>query len=235
MLTSSGLNSLATSTPGCDGETTSGVSVQRVKQPFADCNSISSCKTANTIGAVDHATATFTCKDNTCYTWRLVSRATIGGVAYEVWHDDVGLTWSARIINGSTQTFNWCHASGANNGVGNAYASNDPNDYCDSSSYQNQTNPISLCKEENYSEVLYAKNSKGGLGGWYLPTVNDYLLARKHGIRRVLGDMNNEWTSTVYGDDTRYAWYFGSGGQFDSIYNRNYYYYVRCVTAVVVP
>jgi hypothetical protein len=52
---------------------------------------------------------------------------------YEVWRDNrTGLLWSDALDESGTTTFNWCHASGANNSssVNSAYRSADPNGYC---------------------------------------------------------------------------------------------------------
>jgi hypothetical protein len=230
-----GITSLETGKPRCS------TSTERVKIPYNNCHGIAACKAANTSAYVDHATVTLQCADGTCYTWRLVDRRTVGTNVYEVWRDDAGLTWSARIRNNSTTTFNWCHASGANNKPGHNYASNDPNDYCDGG-YQNQTNPISLCKAGDgttsggFDTPSYTDNSKGGLGGWYLPTVEDYINARQHGIVQVLGDWSGyEWTSTVNASNTPYAWVFdiSGGGAFSSNSDRSSSNGVRCVTAAV--
>jgi hypothetical protein len=67
---------------------------------------------------------------------------------------------------------------------------------------------------------------------WYLPTAEDYILARKHGLRRILPDLalNHLWNASVRADNTIYAWKFnGYHGYVYDNYGRYNYDWVRCV------
>jgi hypothetical protein len=183
---------------------------------FLDCKGISDCASKNT-----GTTITLDCVTGD-YTWQLIARVTWEGYYYEVWQDNSGLIWSDVIMdNNYNAYFNWCVASGANGATGNIYDSTDPVDYgyCNNSTYQQQGAsgillPISLCYSDsaNLWTPEWTNKSKGNLTEltWYLPTAEDYLLAKKHGIRRIFEQKysGETWTSTVSANDARLAWIF---------------------------
>ncbi|RYG93955.1 MAG: hypothetical protein EON58_17295 [Alphaproteobacteria bacterium] len=177
--------------------------------------------------------------------WKLVTRTgDIAGITgREVWQDQrTGLLWSSKV---STST-NWCKASGSNFISGNPAAEDDPNNYCDNSTYQNVTGlAISACYEDDgtyftSSDASIDNGGKAGLGrastpavAWRLPTANDYFNAEVNGIRFVLPDMltigDYEWTATVNGNARSQAhrWYGQNG--YDTWGTRSGSYDVRCV------
>ena len=194
-----------------------------------------------------------------------MTRLQEGSTWYEVWQDRDGLIWSdivradanggcgnTNCLPSSMQDevyFNWCVASGANGMSGNSFASKDPNGYCDNATYQKQGPsgtdlPVSLCYEStgNLWTPSWVARSKGGAslaaeGIWYLPTAEDHILARKHGVRRVLPDFGLliypcPWSASVRADLTSHAWYFdGTSGTHVTYDARNYFSgnTVRCV------
>ena len=225
-----------------------------ISQRIADCELVHG--TAN-------ATASFNCtaaEGGNHYTWHLVTKLQDNGYWYEVWQDEDGLIWSDRIrgsadgngvpqvSDGSNELFNWCVASGANRGGSgsNPFASTDPDNYCDDPTYQQQgasgsgtSLPVSLCYEDgNLWTPSWVARSKGGVtlaasGVWYLPTAEDYILARKHGFRRVFPNVGSgwsPWSASVYAYATYLAWSFsGSYGVFYSDFRDYDGNQVRCV------
>ena len=143
--------------------------------------------------------------------------------------------------------FNWCVSSGANNVSGNPFASKDPYSYCSGTTYQQQGTsgtglPVSLCYESigNLWTPTWVARSKGGAslaadGIWYLPTAEDYVLARKHGVRRVLPNfagtlLDVPWSASVRADSTGYAWlFYGDYGRLNLYGRGSYAYEARCV------
>jgi len=123
---------------------------------------------------------------------------------YEVWRDErTGLLWSDTMPT----TMNWCRAAGS-------IQADDPSNYCNNATYQDQTTPYSACAEaagiqsavsgENWASSTYHA-AKGYMGKtatpvvrWRLPTRNDYMVANVNGLLQVLPSLANSWTATVY-------------------------------------
>jgi hypothetical protein len=180
----------------------------------------------------------------------------------EVWRDDrTGLLWSDQLGDQSgsytadQDAFNWCKATGSSNKAGSPYAEDDPNDFCDNATYQNQTTPTSLCAEDatylltptgiTDTTTYEFDNPKGGMRAaanydvegdspsvyWRLPTVYDWYQANSNGVRQVLPRMggNSFWSASVYSVNRSDAWYFlGDDGDV-SVYDRSDGLHVRCV------
>jgi len=130
----------------------------------------------------------------------------------------------------------------------------DPSNYCNSGTYQDQTTPTSYCAEaaglssavggENYTTGVYG-DGKGGLGAlntdapvrWRLPTVYDWKLADLNGIRRVLPNMNpgtSFWSSTVSSAARNMALNFaGSTGTVSLTARTSATGSIRCVGRVI--
>jgi hypothetical protein len=163
--------------------------------------------------------------------WKLVSRYynSVSSKSSEVWLDTAtNLLWSSLVSN----QINWCKAAGSHNISGNQYAENDPNDICDNSINQSLSgSALSACYENgsghfSSSVTSWESGAKAQLSyastptvRWRIPTLYDYELAERHGVRFVLPDMGPargmvdglyEWTGTLYSGDTRKAWAFKS-------------------------
>lgn len=167
---------------------------------------------------------------------------------YEVWRDDrTGLLWSDKLADtvGGNTDYSWCKATGSNfsSDTGNPYREDDPSNYCDSATYQNQTQspaPVSLCFEDSawLSTPTAADPMKGNMHKhsgsatvkWRLPTKQDFEIAEHNGIRHVLPNMAFWfWSASVYTRDRIYAWlYVGSYG-YVGFYFRDSATAVRCV------
>lgn len=173
-------------------------------------------------------------------TWKLV---TLTATSTEVWRDErTGLVWSDQL-----GTANWCVAAGN-------VQSNDPSNYCNNGTYQNQATPTSVCAEaaglasavggEDYTTGTYG-DAKGGLGAlnvdapvrWRLPTSYDWKLADINGVRRVLPNMNpgsNFWSATINSNNRTIAQVFtGTTGAISSSTRTSAFNYVRCVGRVI--
>jgi len=164
----------------------------------------------------------------TVYSSTKANGATCDTTCKEVWRDDrTGLLWSDRL----NAIDNWCRASG------NAQAS-DPSNFCNNTTYQpNYPISQSWCAEIGPTSIIEAAASsetwssgtyraaKGAMGRttsvsirWRLPSRYDYEAADLNGIRFVVPGMSDiggsyEWTSTLNGGDSSYAWGFqGSTG-----------------------
>lgn len=157
---------------------------------------------------------------------------TAANTCYEVWRDDrTGLLWSDKLEDsaGAATTYNWCHASGNSNatGVNASYREADPSGYCNSGTYQNQTNPISLCFEDTGFTTSTAldpmkgnmhKHSGSATVKWRLPTRHDFEIAEHNGIRHVLPNMASYfWSASVVSFSRNSAWRFYGG--YGNVYN----------------
>jgi hypothetical protein len=119
--------------------------------------------------------------------WSLV---TFNGT-HQVWRDNITrYLWSDRL--GVT---NWCQAAGVSGG--GPFAEDDPSDYCDNSTYQNQVTPESLCTEAaGLSTPSSYDSMKGGMRAtatptspavrWRLPAKQDFDWAAMNGALLVL-------------------------------------------------
>jgi len=164
--------------------------------------------------------------------WKLVAR---NGANNEVWQDQgTGLLWST-----SLGTIGWCHATGSSNAteVAAAYREVDPSGYCSGVTYQNQTNPESVCFEApGFATTYVDAPAKGGLKAastpavrWRLPTLNDYFVADTHGIRFVLPASTWVWTSTIYSGARGNAYAFNSQTGQVSYFLRSNSQKIQCV------
>lgn len=154
-------------------------------------------------------------------------------------------------------SLNWCKASGSSNNqstsvTNQALNEDDPSNYCDNQTYQEQSagaelSAISACAEPPGYTTTDAGINNAGKGGmnkagsgtspkiaWRLPTMYDYMVANTDGLRFVLPDMGSaglgpEWTATIYSANYSQAWTFDSmtGARVQSV--RNYSLPVRCV------
>jgi hypothetical protein len=230
---------LNSSNPDCDGNDPHYiVAGRRVNVPSGNCGTsqatiqarIDNC---NSIHPVE-ATAT------ACgVTWKLVTKTTYD----EVWLDETAnRLWSGRIDRENTDVgFNWCKASGVNN-INPPYASRDPDawgGYCNIIDYEyeyvGQINPpISVCFEPGVGSGTYAAKTtqgKAGLGSesvpsvsWYLPTIEDFAIGLKHGMRVVLVHTSlseHYWSSSIRAETPSYAWTLNSGDGTLSYLSRN--------------
>jgi hypothetical protein len=162
---------------------------------------------------------------------------------------DIDMENSGNPYHGGSY-FNWCIASGANNATaldGNPYTSVDPHGYCSDPTlnrqYQGNPNkPISLCyqNEVYFYTPEWTKKSKGNITNvtWYLPTAHDYMLAKSHGLTRILRNYSASWwTSSVYANHYDVAWIFNDHtGNLQDFYGKGDYFrsssashLVRCV------
>lgn len=190
-----------------------------IEERIADCNVTWSGKANGTSGEGD---------------WKLVTRIDSPAV-YEVWRDErTGLIWSDRVGDSSSPidvdsndfTANWCQASG------NAQA-DDPSDYCNDATYQNQVTPESWCGDEARGAPM-----KGNIGStqnitWRLPTKYDWQIADANGIRFVLPNMVYFfWSASVVSVNRDNAWlFYGGYGDYDFGGCRFCDNAVRCVGA----
>lgn len=176
----------------------------------------------------------------TVYSSSLANGTACDVTCYEVWRDDrTNFLWSDKL--GST---NWCKATGSSN---SAYASlpasfkeDDPNNYCDSQTYQEQTNaPESWCLEHAALNTPATYDPmKGGMrlattpaATWRLPTIYDWEQANINGVRFVLPNMGgNFWSASIYSASRAYAWNIhGSYGNVSSDASRITSYGVHCL------
>lgn len=151
--------------------------------------------------------------------WDLVTRNNTTGL--EVWRDKAtNLLWSSRVAIAT----NWCRAVGSSNSlnavVPSAIKEVDPAGICTNNLFQNNqvnTLVLSACTEDfaglQMSTTEHMANGKVGLRSnntiengrvkWRVPTMYDYALANKHGLRFVLPDAGpigteaKEWTATI--------------------------------------
>jgi len=161
--------------------------------------------------------------------WKLVTRF---GAGKEVWQDTrTGLLWSSIVKVGES----WCKAAG-NAQAGDAYCTDVAHqpDLSNVESWCAEVGPAAYYQPvtgsgETWTNGTYSV-AKGGMGKkaaggtnalsvrWRLPNVYDYQQANIDGIRFVMpdmvasaGDTVYEWTATVTGSNTVYAYVFGSG------------------------
>lgn len=151
-------------------------------------------------------------------TWDLVTRNNTTGL--EVWRDkSTNLLWSSRVASAT----NWCRASGSSNSLNSVVSAElkeaDPAGICSNSLFQNNgvnDSVYSACSEEFSGFQMAPEQTADGKVGlrtsnsssngkvrWRLPTIYDYALANKHGLRFVLPDAGpigseaQEWTATT--------------------------------------
>jgi hypothetical protein len=247
-----------------DGYNTAGTQVTLVNR-----TGWTTCGTGTTISAkMAHCAATFAAGTTVWLgsgsgnagqsSWTLVSRTgnIVNGMAQEVWQDNnTQLLWSSLVSTG----INWCKASGNSNNqstlvTGQSLNEVDPNGYCSSQTYQEQSTPvgttnpqlsaISACSELSGYTTTDAGISNAGKSGliatstpkvaWRLPTIYDFMVANANGIRFVMPDMltvtsGPEWTATIYSTDTAQSWTFDSQTGSRSKSLRTFSLPVRCV------
>lgn len=192
--------------------------------------------------------------------WELVTRRNYSGANHEVWRDTgTGLMWSSLVSTSQ----NWCKATGSNgrkvsDGVDMVYdqmtsAEDDPSNYCDNATYQDQTTPVSTCYidiPENGDPNLFATtyntattpgkaallptlSGSAGRVYWRVPSMYDYILANHHGLRFVLPDIgtntDEEWTATTSASNRKNAWTFSGKTGARQYKQRNNPAAVRCI------
>lgn len=184
--------------------------------------------------------------------WELVSRSgdIASGKGQEVWRDSqTGLLWSSLV----STNLNWCKASGSSNSLNfNISAQllneDDPADICDQQINQNQgelEDVISACAQftgftNTATDIVNTGKSNLSVSStpkvaWRLPSMYDYAVANKHGLRFVLPDagVNSaslvEWTATVASTSRAEAFVFNSKTGARTKQNRIYLNSVRCV------
>ncbi len=167
-------------------------------------------------------------------TWKLVTRtgSLVSTKGREVWRDErTKLLWSSLV----STSLNWCKATGSNFVTNNPSAENDPDNYCNSASYQTTgvwsagTNKaISACFEDvddngasDYFTTTDADIDNAGKGNlnlgstprvdWRLPTIYDFEQANINGYRFVFPDtISNtyyEWSASVNSASRGAAWF----------------------------
>lgn len=195
--------------------------------------------------------------------WDLVTRkrdSVNTSITYEVWRDSsTGLMWSSLV----SSSLNWCKSTGSNgrkvsDGVDMVYdpassAEDDPSNYCDNATNQDQTTPISACYLDmpasgtaQVFSTTYSQPTTPGKAGltpdltaatgrvyWRVPSMYDYILANHHGIRFVMPDMgtatDEEWTATTSASNRKNAWTFSGKTGARQYKQRNNPAAVRCI------
>jgi hypothetical protein len=195
--------------------------------------------------------------------WDLVTRrrdSIDANKMYEVWRDSgTGLLWSSLVSTG----LNWCKSTGSNgrkvsDGVDMIFdpasaAEDDPSNYCDNATNQDQTTPISACyvdipasgTAQVFSTAYNTATTPGKAGltadltaasgrvYWRVPSMYDYLLANHHGLRFVLPDIgvdtDEEWTATTSASNRKNAWTFSGKTGARQYKQRNNPAAVRCI------
>jgi hypothetical protein len=180
----------------------------------------------------------------TVYSGTLADGATCDATCYEVWRDNrTGLLWSDRLEDsvGAGTNYYWCHASGSSNSanVNASYREVDPSGYCSGGTYQNQTNPVSLCFEDTgFTTSTNLDPMKGNMHKhsgsatvkWRLPTKYDFEVAEHNGIRHVLPNMATWfWSASVNSDSRISAWLFNGNNGYVDPDPRTNTFGVRCV------
>lgn len=195
--------------------------------------------------------------------WELVTRKRDSidtNKTYEVWRDtSTGLMWSSLV----SSSLNWCKSTGSNgrkvsDGVDMVYdqlssAEDDPSNYCDNSTYQDQTTPLSACfvdiptsgTAQVFSSTYHTSTTPGKAGllpdltaasgrvFWRVPSMYDYILANHNGLRFVLPDIgvntDEEWTATTSASNRKNAWTFSGKTGARQYKQRNNPAAVRCI------
>lgn len=195
--------------------------------------------------------------------WDLVTRkrdSVDTNKTYEVWRDSsTGLLWSSLVSTSQ----NWCKSTGSNgrkvsDGVDMVYdqltsAEDDPSNYCDNATYQDQTTPVSVCYidmpdngDPNVFSTSYSTATTPGKAGllpdltaatgrvyWRVPSMYDYILANHHGLRFVMPDIgvntDEEWTATTSASNRKNAWTFSGKTGARQYKQRNNPAAVRCI------
>lgn len=192
--------------------------------------------------------------------WELITRRNYSGTNHEVWRDtSTGLLWSSLV----SSNLNWCKSVGSNgrkisDGVDMVYdqatsSEDDPSNYCDNATYQDQNTPISACyidtvtgANPNLFDASYNQATTPGKAGllqnlsastgrvyWRVPSMYDYILANHHGLRFVLPDIgtssDEEWTSTTSASNRKNAWTFSGKTGSRQHKQRNNPAAVRCI------
>lgn len=195
--------------------------------------------------------------------WDLVTRkrdSVDASKTYEVWRDSsTGLMWSSLV----STSLNWCKSTGSNgrkvfDGADMVYdqltsSEDDPSNYCDNPTYQDQTTPQSACYMDPVAsgdphlfastyDTATTPGKAGLLPGltaatgrvyWRTPTMYDYILANHHGLRFVLPDIgtstDEEWTSTTSASNRKNAWTFSGKTGARQYKQRNNPAAVRCI------
>lgn len=195
--------------------------------------------------------------------WELITRkrdSVDTNKTYEVWRDtSTGLMWSSLV----STSLNWCKSTGNNgrkvsDGTDMVYdvqtsSEDDPSNYCDNSTYQDQTTPVSVCYidmptngDPNLFSTAYSTATTPGKAGllpdltaatgrvyWRVPTMFDYILANHHGLRFVMPDIgtstDEEWTATTSASNRKNAWTFSGKTGARQYKQRNNPAAVRCI------
>lgn len=195
--------------------------------------------------------------------WELVTRkrdSIDANKTYEVWRDtSTGLLWSSLVSTSQ----NWCKSTGSNgrkisDGVDMVYdqltsSEDDPSNYCDNPTYQDQNTPVSVCYidmpengDPNLFSTDYSTATTPGKAGllpdltaatgrvyWRVPTMFDYILANHHGLRFVMPDIgvntDEEWTATTSASNRKNAWTFSGKTGARQYKQRNNPAAVRCI------
>lgn len=195
--------------------------------------------------------------------WDLVTRkrdSVDTSKTYEVWRDSsTGLLWSSLV----STSLNWCKSTGSNgrkvsDGTDMVYdqltsSEDDPSNYCDNATYQDQTTPISACYLDiptdgsaSLFSTSYSTATTPGKAGllpdltaatgrvyWRVPSMYDYILANHHGLRFVMPDIgvntDEEWTATTSASNRKNAWTFSGKTGARQYKQRNNPAAVRCI------
>ncbi|WP_409477460.1 hypothetical protein [Pseudobdellovibrio sp. HCB154] len=195
--------------------------------------------------------------------WELITRkrdSVDTSKTYEVWRDtSTGLMWSSLV----STSLNWCKSTGSNgrkvfDGTDMVYdqltsSEDDPSNYCDNATYQDQTTPTSACYidlpengDPNLFATTYNTSTTPGKAGltpdltaatgrvlWRVPSMYDYILANHHGLRFVLPDIgvntDEEWTATTSASNRKNAWTFSGKTGSRQYKQRNNPAAVRCI------